>query len=75
MMKCLSARNLKYMRRFAKAYPDAAFVQATLTQIPWFDAQKSPAGWSGFSVTTFFSLYLPFGSFFGYPQEFSLEDI
>jgi hypothetical protein len=48
MMKCLSARNLKYMKRFAEAYPDAAFVQATLAQIPWFDAQKSPAGWSGF---------------------------
>ncbi|MVN79257.1 DUF1016 family protein [Hymenobacter sp. HMF4947] len=35
-MKGLSARNLKYMRRFAEAYPDAAFVQATLAQIPWY---------------------------------------
>ena len=35
-MKGLSARNLKYMRRFAEAYPDAVFVQATLAQIPWY---------------------------------------
>ena len=35
-MRGLSARNLKYMRRFAEAYPDAAFVQATLAQIPWY---------------------------------------
>ena len=35
-MQGLSARNLKYMRRFAEAYPDAAFVQATLAQIPWY---------------------------------------
>lgn len=35
-MQGLSARNLKYMRRFAEAYPDPAFVQATLAQIPWY---------------------------------------
>ena len=35
-MRGLSTRNLKYMRRFAEAYPDAAFVQATLAQIPWY---------------------------------------
>ncbi|QIL78282.1 MULTISPECIES: YhcG family protein [Hymenobacter] len=35
-MKGLSARNLKYMRRFAHTYPDAEFVQATLAQIPWY---------------------------------------
>lgn len=35
-MQGLSARNLKYMRRFAEAYPNAAFVQATLAQIPWY---------------------------------------
>ena len=35
-MQGLSARNLKYMRRFAETYPDPAFVQATLAQIPWY---------------------------------------
>jgi predicted nuclease of restriction endonuclease-like (RecB) superfamily len=35
-MKGLSPRNLKYMRAFAEAYPDEAFVQQVAAQIPWF---------------------------------------
>src|ERR1035437_3213056 len=35
-MKGFSPRNLKYMRSFAKAYPDEAFVQAALAQITWY---------------------------------------
>ncbi|PIQ27822.1 DUF1016 domain-containing protein [bacterium (Candidatus Blackallbacteria) CG17_big_fil_post_rev_8_21_14_2_50_48_46] len=31
-----SERNLKYMRAFAEAYPDRAFVQAALAQITWY---------------------------------------
>ena len=31
-----SARNLKYMRRFAEVWPDEAFVQQVAAQIPWF---------------------------------------
>ena len=31
-----SSRNLKYMRAFAKAWPDAAIVQQAAAQIPWF---------------------------------------
>lgn len=31
-----SARNLKYMRTFAMAWPDAAFVQAVLAQLTWY---------------------------------------
>jgi predicted nuclease of restriction endonuclease-like (RecB) superfamily len=31
-----SPRNLKYMRAFAKAWPDAAIVQQLAAQIPWF---------------------------------------
>ncbi len=34
-MTGLSPRNLKYMRAFADAWPDAAFVQRTVAQIPW----------------------------------------
>ena len=30
-----SARNLKYMRAFAEAWPDAEFVQQVVAQIPW----------------------------------------
>ena len=29
-------RNLKYMRAFADAWPDGAFVQAVLAQLPWY---------------------------------------
>lgn len=35
-MKGFSPRNLKYMRAFAEAWPDAAFVQEVLAQLPWF---------------------------------------
>ncbi|WP_195809376.1 PDDEXK nuclease domain-containing protein [Hymenobacter polaris] len=31
----LSSRNLQYMRAFAKAWPDAEFVQQVVAQIPW----------------------------------------
>jgi predicted nuclease of restriction endonuclease-like (RecB) superfamily len=31
-----SARNLKYMRAFADAYPDQTIVQEVLAQIPWY---------------------------------------
>ena len=35
-MKGFSPRNLKYMRAFAGAWPDAEFVQASLAQLPWY---------------------------------------
>ena len=35
-MKGFSPRNLKYMRAFADAWPDAEFVQAALAQLPWY---------------------------------------
>jgi len=35
-MKGFSPRNLKYMRAFAEAWPDAGFVQAVLAQLPWY---------------------------------------
>ncbi len=35
-MKGFSPRNLKYMRTFAKNYPDREFVQAVLAQITWY---------------------------------------
>ena len=31
-----SVRNLKYMAKFAKLFPDFEFVQATLAQITWY---------------------------------------
>ena len=34
-MKGFSARNLKYMRAFAEAYPEEQFVQQVVAQIPW----------------------------------------
>lgn len=34
--KGFSARNLKYMRAFAAAWPDAAIVQGGLAQLPWY---------------------------------------
>ena len=34
-MKGFSPRNLKYMRAFAKAWPDSEFVQQAAAQIPW----------------------------------------
>ncbi|OAQ20793.1 PDDEXK nuclease domain-containing protein [Thermosulfurimonas dismutans] len=48
-LKGFSARNLKYMRAFAEAYPDKEFVQQVAAQIPWFhhctllDKVKDPA--------------------------------
>ncbi|BAZ18134.1 hypothetical protein NIES4071_100170 [Calothrix sp. NIES-4071] len=35
-MKGFSARNLKYMRAFAEAYPNEQIVQAPLAQITWY---------------------------------------
>ncbi|MDF7628595.1 PDDEXK nuclease domain-containing protein [Erwiniaceae bacterium L1_55_4] len=35
-MKGFPPRNLKYMRAFAEAWPDAEFVQAVLAQLPWY---------------------------------------
>ena len=35
-MKGFSPRNLKYMRAFAEAWPDADFVQEVLAQLPWY---------------------------------------
>ena len=35
-MKGFSPRNLKYMRAFAEASPDEAFVQALLAHITWY---------------------------------------
>lgn len=34
-MKGFSARNLKYMRKFAANWPDPEFVQQVVAQIPW----------------------------------------
>lgn len=34
-MRGLSARNLKYMRAFAAAWPDRSIVQQVAAQIPW----------------------------------------
>lgn len=35
-MQGLSPRNLKYMRKFADAWPDQAIVQGALAQLPWW---------------------------------------
>ena len=35
-MKGFSPRNLKYMRAFAAAWPEAQFVQEVLAQLPWY---------------------------------------
>lgn len=35
-MKGFSPRNLKYMRSFAETWPDSAFVQEVLAQLPWY---------------------------------------
>ncbi|HEV7372302.1 PDDEXK nuclease domain-containing protein [Arenibaculum sp.] len=48
-MTGLSARNLKYMRAFAEAWPDHEFVQQVVARLPWghnlrlLDAVKAPA--------------------------------
>jgi predicted nuclease of restriction endonuclease-like (RecB) superfamily len=41
-MTGLSPRNLKYMRAFAKSYPNASIVQQAAAQIPWFHNFYSP---------------------------------
>ncbi|QHP66363.1 DUF1016 domain-containing protein [Bradyrhizobium sp. LCT2] len=47
-MTGLSARNLKYMRAFAEAWPDSGFVQQVVALLPWghnvrlLDAVKAP---------------------------------
>jgi len=47
-LKGFSARNLKYMRSFAEAWQDEAFVQQAVAQIPWghnvriLDKAKTP---------------------------------
>ena len=52
-MKGFSPRNLKYMRSFAEAWPDAEFVQQAAAQLPWFhlctliDKLKTPEERSG----------------------------
>lgn len=35
-MKGFSARNLRYMKSFAEAYPDEAILQQAAAKIPWF---------------------------------------
>jgi predicted nuclease of restriction endonuclease-like (RecB) superfamily len=35
-MNSFSARNLKYMRRFAESWPELSIVQAVLAQITWY---------------------------------------
>ena len=35
-MKGFSPRNLKYMRAFSEAWPEAEFVQGVLAQLPWY---------------------------------------
>ena len=35
-MKGFSPRNLDYMRAFARAWPDEAFVQQAAAELPWF---------------------------------------
>lgn len=48
-MTGLSARNLKYMRAFAEAYPDPEFVQQVVALLPWghnirlIEALKEPS--------------------------------
>lgn len=41
VMKGFSPRNLKYMRRFAEAYPDEPIVQEVLAQITWYHKRSS----------------------------------
>ena len=35
-IKGFSVRNLKYMRKFAKEYPDFEFLQEVLAKITWY---------------------------------------
>lgn len=41
-MKGFSPRNLKYMRAFAEAWPEAEFVQAVLAQLPCYHQLRLP---------------------------------
>ena len=39
-MKGFSPRNLKYMQRFAKLWPDETIVQRCVAQLPWRHIQR-----------------------------------
>jgi len=60
-MKAFSARNFKYRRAFAVAWPDEAFVQQPAAQIPWFhnyilpDKLKDP-DWRAWYANVAFSV-------------------
>src|ERR1700737_4953592 len=41
-MRGFRARNLKYMRAFAEAYPDQEFVQQVVAQLPWGHQVRIP---------------------------------
>lgn len=43
-MKGFSPRNLKYMRAFADARPDAEFVQGVLARLPWYHQLADEGG-------------------------------
>lgn len=48
-MNGFSARNLKYMRKFAEEWPERGIVQRTVAQIPWrsnLRVNEPPALWS-----------------------------
>lgn len=44
-MTGLSPRNLKYMRRFAEAWPDRTIVQRTVALLPWRSKPIGVAQW------------------------------
>ena len=54
-----SVRNLKYMAKFTKIYPDREFVQTMSAQIPWTHniIQLHGAGRGAFYKKLFFSEY------------------
>ena len=60
-LKGFSARNLKYMRAFAEAWPDRVFVQQAVAQIPWghnvriLDKAKAPSERSFYVEQTSFT--------------------
>jgi hypothetical protein len=43
-MPRLSPRHLKYMRKFAAAWPDRAIVQRTVAQLPWSSKRWRTSG-------------------------------
>ena len=53
-----SARNLKYMAKFVRMFPDKEFVQATLAQITWYhnialmDKVKDPDAYAWYAAQT-----------------------